>query len=396
MAVVAFAGYVVLRRRTPPEPAPPDGTTSDRATVERPGIRGRVFPPSIYDPVAIDVTATPADGGATRTAVALASDGFAFAWTDLPPGRYVVRASVRKGTEPLPAVSWIAGVGQPVPPRMVVVGTGMTVVNLEPEAEAGGTAVVVRVVDERARPLEPTAFTWSIESNRSSRRGDALSWRRPDGSFVVVLDRTAEPDEGEIVGRRRVGVAAKGHGRRVVTLPELPCAAIEVVMAPPAQAEVVVSGRAATRGAVEIHARVEHVGERDFWQDHDAHERAEFGGRDAVRLGPVAPGRYDLFVEAGERVLERRRVTFASGPNRVEIPLERWSNSLTLDAGVERKFLFAYVREASGPDDAAPVSAQTDADGRVVFEWLASGDYDVELDGATKRVFVRGDARLVW
>jgi protocatechuate 3,4-dioxygenase beta subunit len=255
--------------------------------------------------------------------------------------------------------------------------------------------VVVRIVDPAGQTVVPDEVTYAMEGADWSSHGPADSWRRSDGALRVEFPSP----RGEATTRVLI-VRTAAFGRRVVELPALRCAPIDVRLAAPAFVDVVAEGGPAAAPHTPLVAELEDPRWRGATFDARPAAPAPLDAVGRARLGPLTPGAYELTLSDGgypRRVLAKRSVDVASGDNRVGLPVGESCCVLTVEAGATRKFWFVHVRRSDDDKDAALVAqAQTDAAGHATFEWLRAGAYDVEIEGETRRVEVGAKTTLRW
>jgi hypothetical protein len=99
------------------------------------------------------------------------------------------------------------------------------------------------------------------------------------------------------------------------------------------------------------------------------------------------------------RTVAKTTVELQVDGQRVSIRVGDHAAALTIDAGTARKVRIASLRALDVEGEAEGEllgSERVGADGRVVFWWLRPGTYEVEIDGAKRRVDVTGATTLTW
>lgn len=299
-----------------------------------------------------------------------------FAFSDLTPGRYVVALE-------LPESSGTVEAQKVVEVRDEAVVVDFDVSNLDRRQ-----CVVVTALDADGKPVDDAWAAVSYRSKRGPQSFRTMSIRRAPGVWWIrqpQVDVTAED------GRWVVQVQSSSQGTRDAEYVPGSDAAVEIRFGRAATLTVELAGFAGKGldGVLSVSASTKT-------------ERGDYvygggGSPDAngrVTLGPFVPGLYRLLLSVSKstgpgssqsRSIAEKEVTVGAGPQEIifEVPP---LYSLTVEAGPERAGVAVFLHlvwfkgDPSDPRNKRTMAFDpvfTDREGRVVFERLTAGDYDV-------------------
>jgi len=298
------------------------------------------------------------------------NQGLRFTFGDLAAGGYRLGASSHYGGAM--DAAWT-----------VEVADRMIVQDFEVPDPVRSRYVEVKVFDPDGRPLAGVGYSLSVRSQRNSGSNSASSFRRGDGVDWVRWDDFSgdrDPD-----AKWHLGARHEQYGSTEVEFQPGPEATATVRFETPAFVEATVAGYAGGphEGTLVVSLRKPASSRGgDF-----SYAQPALDAEGRVRLGPYAPGEYDLLLtgRSGRNsigTLARLRVTIGPGDNAYTLAVPPL-HTLTVDLGAARKGKrVQIVRQKAGEglggrhDD-----RRADENGRAVFDRLLAGEYKFRLDG---------------